>query len=174
MIPVALIDYGKSLIPNVMDGSAGVAISAVQLMAIATSYRGETNSETRTPYSKFANINVNMEGSKTATTKSMVVSSRDGMLLIYTPALITGLAAFGLGYGSGLSVANMFCIVHFLKRTLEVLFLHKYSGSTDLGTAGFIGFYYALVNLLVASVSNIDVSPETLTFGAGTFIGFET
>merc|ERR1711865_348015 len=37
-----------------------------------------------------------------------------------------------------------FLLVHYLKREMEVLFVHRYSGSTDLAAACLISTFYAL------------------------------
>lgn len=39
--------------------------------------------------------------------------------------------------------------IHFLKRTLETFFLHKYSGSADFATSISIGIYYTIVSIII-------------------------
>ena len=81
------------------------------------------------------------------------------MLIIYVPALCyciwfspTALSLAKDHADRPLIIGAMLTI-HFLKRSLETLFLHKYSGSTDLGTAIFIGIYYTLVSIIVSYFS---------------------
>lgn len=71
--------------------------------------------------------------------------SRGAMLLIYAPALAAALASFavpGAVDGRRARVLAAAIAAHFLKRVLEVLFVHRYSGSTPLGTALLISAYY--------------------------------
>merc|ERR1712071_187417 len=84
------------------------------------------------------------------------IPTKLGMLIIYTPALCTAAFTYLSQYGHSRSLANIFSIIHFLKRDLEVMFLHKYSGTMDLPTAIMIGTWDSLVAFLVLSVA----SPE--------------
>lgn len=136
--------------------------NALQIVMVLTQYAAEKKDSGK--YSKFASNLV--ESSSKGDDK--LVPSRIGMLIIYTPALIVS-AAFCLGLPTRFvnpavaetSLASMMIFIHFLKRDLEVLFLHKYSGNTLLGLARFIGFYYALGSFAVASVAPSELSDST-------------
>ncbi|XP_003557569.2 3-oxo-5-alpha-steroid 4-dehydrogenase 1 [Brachypodium distachyon] len=77
-----------------------------------------------------------------------LLSSRDGMLVAYAPALVAAAASFALpgaleeGLRAQLLAGAL--AVHFLKRVLEVLFVHRYSGSMPLNTALMISSSYLL------------------------------
>ncbi|CAI9296256.1 unnamed protein product [Lactuca saligna] len=103
-------------------------------------------------YSKFLNVGVVKKEDNTK------LSSRNGMLFSYTPAFLVGLASLLVFHDQDLRFMLLASALtaHFLKRVLEVLFLHKYSGSMLLESAiiisliGIIGnFYhhYLLANL---------------------------
>ncbi|CAM9115562.1 unnamed protein product [Heterosigma akashiwo] len=88
------------------------------------------------------------------------------MMVIYTPALITSMTMLALGV-NGLehagplsipspSLAAAFCVIHFAKRCLEVMFLHVYSGRTDRGTPTQIGVLYALYAMCIAYSAGRD------------------
>nr|XP_043614352.1 steroid 5-alpha-reductase DET2-like [Erigeron canadensis] len=86
-------------------------------------------------YSKFANSN------KTASTTNkqeagVKIPSRIGMLIFYTPAFLAGLVSFFLFPGGDLRffLLKLAVTLHFFKRDLEVLFVHKYSGGIILGS----------------------------------------
>ncbi|KAL7540639.1 hypothetical protein ACHAXR_010269 [Thalassiosira sp. AJA248-18] len=138
-------------IPPSFPGLAGQIITAIQLLIATTSFSSETNPKTRAQYSKFSQANV---------VTSATWPSRIGMMVIYTPACFVSVALLALGLqGMNLpgamavplpSVAAAFCSIHFAKRCLEVLFLHKYSGRTDRGTPIAISVYYTLISVLVA------------------------
>ena len=126
--------------------ATGFSVTAFQVLVAATSFQSQISAAT--PYSKFS------DGLGTSSKKTML-TGRQGMLLIYTPALVRSLVALpdALSAPEGsreLLVVGML-IFHFLKRCLEALFVHKYSGTVDAGTSGFIGVYYAIVASLVIS-----------------------
>ena len=75
----------------------------------------------------------------------LLLPSRAGMLVIYAPALAAALASFAVPGAVEGTRAGFLCAAvaaHFLKRVLEVLFVHRYSGSMPLGSALFISSYY--------------------------------
>ncbi|XVF40997.1 hypothetical protein PTKIN_Ptkin01aG0245100 [Pterospermum kingtungense] len=63
-------------------------------------------------------------------TNTLKVPSRVGMFFLYAPAFLAGLASFWLFSNGDLRFLFLKSAVtiHFFKRILEVLFLHKYSG----------------------------------------------
>lgn len=92
-------------------------------------------------YSKFAN-----SGNKPLAKQGVKISSRTGMLILYTPAFLAGLVSFFVLPGADLRLVLLkFAVTfHFFKRDLEVLFVHKYSGSMILGSVILItGFYFS-------------------------------
>lgn len=126
-----------------------IFISLFQFVVILTSHNAETDPTTRAQYSKFAKQDES----------SRMVSSRIGMLIIYTPSiffsLIVSIATHGL---LEFPVANILCILHFVKRDLEVLFLHIYSGKVSLGVSTMIGTYYTITASAISYVSAKEVS----------------
>ena len=126
---------------------AAVAVTTLQVMGTLSSFGMESGNQSQTPYSKFA----------VEKKLNMPISSKLGMLLIYTPAMIyngvqasyipvSGIAEL-LSDRSKLLVACL--LAHFLKRVAETLFLHKYSGKTDFAVASFIGLYYVYVSWVI-------------------------
>ncbi|KAG5533011.1 hypothetical protein RHGRI_027300 [Rhododendron griersonianum] len=87
-------------------------------------------------YSKFWNV-----GSRKSTFK---VSGRTGMFMAYSPAFLFGLASFFLFPNEGLRfmLVKSALTIHFFKRTLEVFFVHKYSGSMFVDVATMISLSY--------------------------------
>jgi very-long-chain enoyl-CoA reductase len=119
------------------------------------------------PYSKFAAAKDEK--------KQEMVPSKVGMLIIYVPALFGSLVYLWLAHSEWLSqyqvnIAAVMVMIHFLKRTLEVLFLHKYSGSTELSTARIIGFAYAFQALMICGTSNANPLPSSVTVGTVLFL----
>mmetsp|Transcript_24658 Transcript_24658/g.59462 ORF Transcript_24658/g.59462 Transcript_24658/m.59462 type:complete len:266 (-) Transcript_24658:11-808(-) len=138
-------------LPPTFTGATGQIITVAQLLLAASSYHAETNAKTRARYSKF---------SQTNDKSSESWPSRLAMMVIYTPALIVSMLLLMLGvHGVDLhgslfvplpSLASAFCAVHFGKRCMEVLFLHKYSGRTDRSTPIQISMIYTVYSILIA------------------------
>ncbi|PON54702.1 3-oxo-5-alpha-steroid 4-dehydrogenase, C-terminal [Parasponia andersonii] len=72
--------------------------------------------------------------------------SRAGMLLLYTPAFLTGLATLllVLPHNKDLRffLVSLALTIHFFKRIFEVIFIHKYSGGVVIDSAILISFSY--------------------------------
>ncbi|KAJ0101459.1 hypothetical protein Patl1_05819 [Pistacia atlantica] len=96
-------------------------------------------------YSKFWNVN--------NSGKSQVkLSSRTGMLIFYTPAVLAGLASFWIFPHQGFRFLLLTSALtfHFFKRDFEVLFIHKYSGGVILDSAILIGaLYFAATAMMI-------------------------
>nr|CAB3451982.1 unnamed protein product [Digitaria exilis] len=83
--------------------------------------------------------------SKFARASAALLPSRAGMFVLYAPAFVAALASFavpGAVQGPRAHLLAAAIAIHFLKRVLEVLFVHRYSGSMPLVTALFISSYY--------------------------------
>lgn len=118
-----------------------VLITAVLINGVALYTAGfmETRG-THMQYSKFWN---QMKSSSDSQTPAKV-SSRIGMLIFYTPAFLGGVIGLVLFPDESLRfVLLASCLtIHFLKRDLEVLFIHKYSGSIAVDHSIVISFLY--------------------------------
>lgn len=119
----------------------GTGVALLQCLIIATAGFHEVQNPTE--YSKFAN-------QQTAT-----LPSKYGMLILYAPSAILGcgfiLAA--INSTTTLTLASISVALHFGKRVLEALFLHKYSGTMDIVTPIGIGTYYVLVSALIITTA---------------------
>jgi very-long-chain enoyl-CoA reductase len=96
------------------------------------------------------------------------ISSRSGMLLLYGAPLVF-LVIGALPYLSTPSTHQVILFaalfIHFAKRVLEVLFLHKYSGHMNQMTAIFIAAFYSLTTFLPAYVNRQSLqSADALTY----------
>ncbi|KAK9265760.1 hypothetical protein L1049_001831 [Liquidambar formosana] len=116
------------------------AMSLISLTFLANSGFSEIRGK-HYQYSKFWNVN-----SQKSAAKQIKVSSRTGMLLLYTPAFLAGLASFGIFHDEGFRflLLNSAVTIHFFKRVLEVLFVHKYSGAMSVDDAIPISVSYFL------------------------------
>ena len=154
-----------SNLPPILPGIGGAVLTGLQVMVAATSFSQETNPETTSQYSKFAPQD--KESSQT------MIGSRNGMTRIYLPAFVVSSALFILPEVTDLSflpqqtLAGQFVIVLFLKRLLEVYFLHKYSGKVSQTLSMGIGIYYALVSTLICSVAYPATSGVVTNVGTG-------
>ncbi|XP_024026265.1 uncharacterized protein LOC21403133 isoform X3 [Morus notabilis] len=84
-------------------------------------------------YSKFFNL-----GSQNQNYR-VKLSSRIGMLLLYTPSFLAALASLVLllphHKDARFLLLSLALTIHYFKRDFEVLFIHKYSGGMALGSA---------------------------------------
>ncbi|XP_021773449.1 very-long-chain enoyl-CoA reductase-like [Chenopodium quinoa] len=78
-------------------------------------------------YSKFVNWNVPNKIQQ----KQIIISSKVGMAFLYTPAFLFGVASFFIFPDEGFRflLLRSALTIHFLKRVLEVLFVHRFGGS---------------------------------------------
>ncbi|KAG5051162.1 hypothetical protein AAZX31_02G076500 [Glycine max] len=104
-------------------------MSVISLVSLANAGFSEIRGK-HLNYSKFWNANPSAE-------KQVKLSSKAGMLLLYTPAFLAGLASFWIFPHQGLrsTLLQSAVTLHFFKRVFEVVFIHKYSGAMLLDSA---------------------------------------
>ncbi|CAN6465109.1 unnamed protein product [Victoria cruziana] len=101
-------------------------------------------------YSKFWNVE-GSAGTGSSSRHGVNISSRRGMLVCYTPAFLIATASFTFAtnqYPRSLLLSSAL-VFHFLKRILEVLLVHRYSGGMEVKTACTISLSYALSSFLM-------------------------
>ncbi|KAI3991312.1 hypothetical protein MKX01_034631 [Papaver californicum] len=93
-------------------------------------------------YSKFWNADKEAVAKK----ETSKLSSRTGMLLLYTTDFLAGAISFWLcpNHDFRFLLVNSAVTLHFFKRVFEVLFVHKYSGGMELDSAIVISLSYTL------------------------------
>lgn len=109
-------------------------------------------------YSKFFNLNVHK-----STTKQIRLSSRIAMLIVYTPAFLYAIASFWQLPNVGLRslLVKPALTLHFFKRILEVLFVHKYSGGMAVDTVIIITLgYFTTTSITIYALSLTQGFPE--------------
>ncbi|KAJ4811323.1 3-oxo-5-alpha-steroid 4-dehydrogenase family protein [Rhynchospora pubera] len=107
---------------------------------------------THMAYSKFWNWKESASGKKSSAGTAAKVSGRTGMLLLYTPALVAAVVSFFLPGVLAAPRGVLVCAVlglHFLKRDLEILFIHKFSGYMMIDSAILISFTYFTNTVLI-------------------------
>jgi protein-S-isoprenylcysteine O-methyltransferase Ste14 len=122
---------------------ANIAVAALQVLGLGGCVQ-ELQGE-NAGYSKFADPN-----------KQLKVSSRTGMLLLYSPALLVALGYLkhastvtSKSNGRETLTAGLLAL-HFGKRVWECSFLHKYSGTMDGDFLLPISSVYALTSTMIA------------------------
>lgn len=125
-------------------------LNVIQLLNVPAMFYNEKKSAM--PYSKFASSR------KEEKNEGKTVPSRVGMLIIYVPALIVASLYLALAGSNrfphySAHIAAWMTFLHFLKRTLETVFLHKYSGSIVASAANMIGFAYASQSALICGTA---------------------
>ncbi|SPR00314.1 unnamed protein product (mitochondrion) [Plasmodiophora brassicae] len=115
-------------------------------------YLSESRGLLHLQYSKFAD-----NGS------AWSVPARLGMLLFYLPAGIA--PAFVVGPARSHRAAAALMIAHYTKRCLECLFLHKFSGRTNLWTIAFVGGGYTLSSVILTSTAPAEGSAAVAHLG---------
>lgn len=154
---------------HVPTDTISIGVTALQCLNLGAA---ANEMQSPTPYSKFAEQMA--EGSAT-------LPSRQGMLLIYMPAAITSAAllATSTTVNGREGVVTVMLLIHFVKRIMETLFVHKYSGHCSAPVAGFIGTFYALLSLLISvqtsrvPVAFYDGADIMLNIGATLFVAGE-
>ncbi|KAG6558018.1 hypothetical protein Mapa_000197 [Marchantia paleacea] len=147
-------------------------MQAVLLLGGLMAIWSEALQKSPATYSKFADV---------AKMKGKTLPSRTGMLLLYTPSAIAvvAIAVWTLlrtqANPESQPSTRFWLIVaayalHFHKRILEVLFVHRYSGCMEASAAGSIGFLYMLgtVNSFLAQhISESSAPPPVSTIQIG-------
>ncbi|XP_062187835.1 uncharacterized protein LOC133891129 isoform X2 [Phragmites australis] len=122
------------------------AMSAVSLVSLANGGLSELRGE-HMAYSKFWHVVAASGKQQRQQRGGTVLPSRDGMLVAYAPAFVAAAASFavpGAVEGARAQLLSAALAGHFLKRLLEVLFVHRYSGNMPLATAVTISSSYLL------------------------------
>ncbi|OWM72576.1 hypothetical protein CDL15_Pgr013044 [Punica granatum] len=115
------------------------ATAVISLVGLANAGLSEVRGS-HLKYSKFWNIN--------SPVKEARVSSRIGMLVIYMPAPLFAVMSFSFFIFPAGDNSLRFLLLraaltlHFLKRVLEVLFVHKFSGLTAVDSMCLISLIY--------------------------------
>ncbi|KAJ8551599.1 hypothetical protein K7X08_021614 [Anisodus acutangulus] len=107
-------------------------------------------------YSKFWNVNSNKQ-------VKAKVPSKMGMIIAYSPSLIACLSFFWIFSNGGIRffMLNSAITIHFFKRVLEVLLVHKYSGVMAMNSAITISTsYFIAFSSLIYFQHLTEESPE--------------
>ncbi|VFQ81258.1 unnamed protein product [Cuscuta campestris] len=112
------------------------AMSAINFFALSNAGLKETRGK-HMNYSKFYR-------SRSGQKSPARISSRTGMAIFYAPAFLAGAASFWIFPVADFRfrLVSAALTIHFFKRLLEVMFLHKYSGSVDVETTITISLSY--------------------------------
>lgn len=117
-------------------------------------------------YSKFLNWNPNNQQknpSSTITQQKSKLSSKIGMAILYTPAFLFGFASLFIFPDEGLRffLLRFTLTIHFLKRVLEVLFVHRFGGSgvaRDAAIPIALSYFLSTVTMIYAQYLSVEFS----------------
>ncbi|RCV09566.1 hypothetical protein SETIT_2G039800v2 [Setaria italica] len=140
--------------PSPVVASLTAACAATLAFLAISEFRGAN-----LRYSKFGGRAKKGAGGGGGGGGALLLPSRVGMLVIYAPALAAALASFfvpGAVEGARARILAAAVAVHFLKRVLEVLFVHRYSGSMPLGTALLISSCYLFNGMAMIYVQHLS------------------
>ncbi|CAN6165209.1 unnamed protein product [Urochloa humidicola] len=129
------------------------AASSVVVFSLVSLGLSEVRGE-HVAYSKFSHVVEQRGGGG-----GLLLPSRAGMLVGYVPALVAVLAAFAVPGAVDGARAQVLCAaltVHFLKRVLEVLFVHRYSGSMPMGTVVQISTCYLIYVIMLINTQRLS------------------
>lgn len=134
MVAQLLGSHVKAILPQATPFNVGV--TALQLVGVVAMAMSERTAPLA--YSKFAGAAGN-------------VPSRIGMVVIYALGLVASLmaliAACREPTAPRAALVGTMLTAHYLKRELEVLYVHRYSGKIDLATSCAISVSYGLATL---------------------------
>ena len=143
-----------------------VFVTSAQLFLCFTQYTMESKPGMQTPYSKF------FDEKKS---KTVLVSGRVGMLVIYLPATLFCAVVIQRNvdesnFFNRELLVGLLLFAHFAKRDAEVLFLHKYSKKMDLMSGASIAVYYTLVCFIITHFQKHVPAAATTPFTLATLI----
>ncbi|KAJ9545949.1 hypothetical protein OSB04_025656 [Centaurea solstitialis] len=153
------------VLENFMFDEPSIWITATTVATlISTAYLGVSEIiGNHLQYSKFTSSD-----SDNKKPQGIKVSSRTGMLILYTPAFLAGVASFFIFPAAGGDlrfVLLKFAVTfHFFKRDMEVLFVHKYSGGMVLGSVILISIFYfsAAIGLIVVHYLSLGLQEPSI------------
>ncbi|CAJ1953146.1 unnamed protein product [Sphenostylis stenocarpa] len=104
-------------------------LTVISFLILVSSFVSEIRGK-HLNYSKFWNASPSAQN-------QIKLPSKAGMLLLYTPAFLAGLASFWIFPPQSLrsTILQSAVTLHYFKRDFEVLFIHKYSGGMTLESA---------------------------------------
>ncbi|KAM3392034.1 hypothetical protein ACQJBY_013268 [Aegilops geniculata] len=141
------------------------AMSVVSFASLASAGLSELRGQ-HMAYSKFWHVVSGQQQNKGGTGGAQL-AGRHGMLVAYAPALVAAAASFvvpGAVEGLRAELLAAALAVHFLKRVLEVLFIHRYSGNMPLNTALTISSSYLLSAITMIYAQHLAVElPDPTT-----------
>ncbi|KAL8241526.1 hypothetical protein R6Q59_014880 [Mikania micrantha] len=120
-----------SFLPRILFPPSSLFVTAMSILSVVSLTNGgyAESKGKHIKYSKFFNLTT----SKLQNDQQIVkMASRNGMFLLYAPAFFVGLVSFVVFYDRDQDLRFLMVIsaltIHFLKRVIEVLLVHKYSG----------------------------------------------